>query len=107
MTKFLSGVGLVVGMLVMGIPLIFLKTHIIMDLGLLWDINQITEFGYDKVLGVMLIVNFMTAKKPKSNTEDKDKSHGVILLESFGSSIGTGVLFMIGWGLSYLIHMFI
>ena len=107
MNKFLSGIGLVVGMLVMGIPLIFLKTYILMDLGVLWNITQIADLGYDRVLGIMLIINFMVAKKPKADPDGEDKSHGVILLESFGSSIGTGVLFMIGWGLSYLIHTFI
>jgi hypothetical protein len=107
MTKFLSGLGLAVSMLLLGFPLLFLKTHIIMDLGVLWEIEQIGELGYNKVLGIMLIIGFFNLKKPKTDPEDKDKSHVEQFFNALGSFLTMGFLMLVGWGFSYLVHIFI
>jgi hypothetical protein len=44
MKKFLAVIGLLVLVVALSIPLLFLKTYIIMDLGSLWGITQIGEF---------------------------------------------------------------
>ena len=84
MKQFLASIGLLVLIVALSIPLLFFKTYIIMDLGGLWDIKQIGELGFNKVLGIMLIINIFTIKNPKSDPKDKGKDS----IELMGELVG-------------------
>jgi hypothetical protein len=107
MKKFLAVIGLLVLVVALSIPLLFLKTYIIMDLGSLWGITQIGELGFTKVLGVMLIINLFNMKNPKSDPKDKGKDSIELMGELVGRQIGYGLILLIGWGMGYIIHLFI
>lgn len=107
MKQFLAVIGLLVLVVAISIPLLFFKTYIIMDLSGLWDIKQIGELGFNKVLGIMLIINLFNMKNPKSDPKDKGKDSVEIMGELVGRQIGYGFILLIGWGMSYLIHMFV
>jgi hypothetical protein len=107
MEKFFGFIGFLLVVLLCAIPLTFLKAHILMDVSTLWELEFITSLGYTKIIGLMSITTIYTLNAKKNPEEDKLETIG----EHFGYFIGKyikyTIMLMIGWGMSYLIHLFV
>ena len=105
MDKFLGFIGLIVAMIVIGIPMTFLKAHILMDVSTLWELSFITSLGFTKIVGLMSVLTIYTLKT--SDKEEKKHTISEAFIVLLSKSFGISFLLLGGWAMSYLIHIFV
>jgi hypothetical protein len=107
MEKVFGFIGLLLVVLLCGIPLVFLKAHILMDVSTLWGLTFITELGKVKLIGLMSIITIYTLNNRKNKDEEKLNGIGETFRHFIGKYIGYTLMLLLGWGMSYLIHVFV
>lgn len=107
MDRFFGVIGLLIAVLIVTIPLTFLKAHILMDVGTLWELDFITSLGYTKVIGLMSVITIYTLNTKRDPEEEKLDGLGEIFAYFFAKSLKYTLMLLLGWGMSYIIHLFI
>lgn len=91
--------------IILGLFLGLLKTYIIMDISILYNIEFIKELTFIQVLGITYIIGIITLKgKNINNEKDENKSTSEVLLENLGTVFTLLFSYLLIWGFCYLMY---
>lgn len=95
MSDLFSAIGKILFILVLGFLFSLLKTYIILDIANLFQLGFVTELGFAKVYGLIMLFALFSYK---INSESTDSD------EYFSKVIGSVFTFLVTWGVAYLIY---
>ena len=87
-------------LLVCGVLLQLLLTHIILSISILYGITFITQLTFAQVFGTLIIISLVRYRKTK--TEEKD--FGEVFLEGSKGILSNLLLYLMIWGFSFITY---
>lgn len=89
-------------MVVASIMLGLFTAYVVLDVSILFEINQITSLGYAKIYAFICLVSLVLYKR--DNTKSEDKTYEEKMSETFVKILEKTLLNLFVWGLMYLMH---
>ena len=96
MEKFLSEMGKIALVVLLGVLMTAFQTHIILDVSELYTLTFITDMSFVQIFGLLMIISLIKFDLKKST--DDDGSFSTVVIKAFAVAL----ILLLFWGLAYI-----